>query len=119
MSVGFLKKRVWDKFPKYFFRGSAGQKQLKNRECGTLALLALTSFSLFFGKDRIRMHKKKSSVSAVYVFGYDLPDVKVFLEGSGTLYTFHGIYDGSRSVSSKLLKLMEKDEADRKGADKS
>ena len=64
------------------------------------------------------MDKKKLSISAVNLFSNELPDVKVFLEDNGTLYTFNGIYGGCRSVSSKLLRLMQNDETDTKGADK-
>ena len=64
------------------------------------------------------MDKKNLSISALTVLNYELPDVKVFFEDKGTLYTFNGVYDGFRSVSSKLLRLMENDESDMKGADK-
>lgn len=49
---------------------------------------------------------------------YELPEITVSFEDSGTQYTFNGIYDGSRSVSVKLLKLMENGENNTKGADK-
>ncbi len=64
------------------------------------------------------MDKKSLRISAITVLNNELPDVKVFFEDNGTLYTFNGIYDGYRSVSSKLLRLMENDENDMKGADK-
>ncbi len=64
------------------------------------------------------MDKKSLRISALTVFNNELPDVKVFLEDKGTVYTFNGVYDGYRSVSSKLLRLMENDESDTKGADK-
>ena len=64
------------------------------------------------------MDKKKLSISAVNLFSNELPDIKVFLEDNGTLYTFNGVYDGCRSVSSKLLRLMQNDESETKGADK-
>ncbi len=64
------------------------------------------------------MDKKNLRISALTVLNNELPDVKIFFEDKGTLYTFNGIYDGSRAVSSKLLKLMESDESDTKGADK-
>ena len=64
------------------------------------------------------MDKKSLRISALTVLNNELPDVKVFFEDNGTLYTFNGIYDGCRSVSSKLLRLMENDESDVKGADK-
>ncbi len=64
------------------------------------------------------MNKKSLRISAITVLNNELPDVKVLLEDNNTLYTFNGVYDGCRSVSSKLLRLMENDESDTKGADK-
>ena len=64
------------------------------------------------------MDKKSLRISALTVLDNELPDVKIFFEDKGTLYTFDGVYDGCRSVSSKLLRLMENDENDMKGADK-
>ena len=64
------------------------------------------------------MDKKSFRISALTVLNYELPDVKVFFEENNILYTFNGVYDGCRSVSLKLLRLMENDETDTKGADK-
>lgn len=64
------------------------------------------------------MDKKKIRISAVNLFRNDLPDVKVVLEGKNARYTFKGVYDGNRALSAKLLRLMENDENDTKGADK-
>ena len=64
------------------------------------------------------MDKKKLRISALTVLNYELPDVKVFFEDNNTLYTFNGVYDGRRSLSSKLLQLIENDETEMKGADK-
>ena len=64
------------------------------------------------------MDKKSLRISALTMLNNELPDVKIFFEDKGTLYTFNGVYDGYRSVSSKLLRLMENDENDMKGADK-
>ena len=64
------------------------------------------------------MDKNSLRISALTVLDNELPDVTVFFEDNGTLYTFNGAYDGCRSVSSKLLRLMENDESDTKGADK-
>ncbi len=64
------------------------------------------------------MDKKSLRISALTVLDNELPEVKVFFEDNGTLYTFNGVYDGSRAISSKLLRLMENDESDTKGADK-
>ncbi len=47
-----------------------------------------------------------------------LPDITLTMEFSGTKYKFNGIYDGQRTVSSKLLRLMDNDENFTKGADK-
>ncbi len=64
------------------------------------------------------MDKKNLRISALTVLNNELPDVKIFFEDKGTLYTFNGVYDSYRSISSKLLRLMENDESDMKGADK-
>lgn len=64
------------------------------------------------------MKKRKIRISAVNLLRNELPEVKVFLENKGSQYTFNGVYAGVHSVSSKLLRLMENDETDTKGADK-
>ena len=83
-----------------------------------LLCLLLNSFIKINGKDWIGMDKKNLQISALTVLNNELPDVKVFFEDNNTLYTFNVVYGGCRSVSSKLLKLMENDENDTKGADK-
>ena len=83
-----------------------------------LLCLLLKSFIKNQGKDWIGMDKKSLRISALTVLNNELPDVKVFFEDNNTLYTFNGVYDGCRSVSSKLLRLMENGESDTKGADK-
>ena len=83
-----------------------------------LLCLLLKCFIKNQGKDWIGMDKKSLRISALTVLNNELPDVKVFFEYNVTLYTFNVIYDGFRSVSSKLLRLMENDESDVKGADK-
>ena len=80
--------------------------------------LLLNSFFKSQGKNWIGMDKKNLRISALTVLNNELAEVKVFFEDNGTLYTFNGVYDGCRSVSSKLLRLMENDETDTKGADK-
>ena len=64
------------------------------------------------------MDKKNLRISALTVLNNELPDVKIIFENKGTLYTFNGVYKGIRAISSKLLRLMENDESDMKGADK-
>lgn len=83
-----------------------------------LLCLLLKSFIKISGKDWIGMDKKSLRISSLTVLDYELPDVKVIFKDNNTLYTFNGVYDGCRSVSSKLLRLMENDETDTKGADK-
>ena len=36
----------------------------------------------------------------------DLPDITISMELSGTTYRFSGVYDGHKSLPSKLLKMM-------------
>ena len=83
-----------------------------------LLCLLLKGFIKINGKDWIGMDKKSLRFPALTVLNNELPDVKRVFEDKGTLYTFNGVYDGCRSVSSKLLRLMENDENDMKGADK-
>lgn len=83
-----------------------------------LLCLLLKSFIKINGKDRSGMDKKILRISTLTMLNNELPDVKIFFEDKGTLYTFNGAYNGCRSISSKLLKLMENDESDTKGADK-
>lgn len=84
----------------------------------SLAVLATKVFGDFQGKDWIGMDKRKTRISAVNLLANELPDVKVMLEEKNTIYTFKGVYDGSRAMSAKLLRLMENDENDMKGANK-
>ena len=63
--------------------------------------------------------ENKVKVSAYSTLDRELPEVTVSFEDCGTKYTFHGSYDGSRAISSKLLRLMENDENQVKWADKS
>ena len=64
------------------------------------------------------MDKENIRISAVNLLNNELPDIKVFLEDKGSLYTFSGVYGGSHSVSLKLLRLMENDQTFTEGADK-
>lgn len=36
----------------------------------------------------------------------ELPDITISMELSGTTYRFSGVYDGHKSLPSKLLKMM-------------
>lgn len=62
--------------------------------------------------------ENKIKISALSTLDRELPEVTVTFEDCGTKYTFHGSYNGSRAISSKLLRLMENDINDAKGADK-
>lgn len=46
----------------------------------------------------------------------ELPQITVTMELSGTTYRFNGVYDGYKSLPSKLLKMMA--ENSEKGDDK-
>ncbi len=41
-------------------------------------------------------------------FSQELPTMKITLKASRTTYRFGGSYDGNRSVSAKVLRLMDK-----------
>lgn len=81
-------------------------------------MLATTQNHKTYKKGQTEMDKKNIRISAVNLLNIELPDIKVFLEDKGSLYTFSGVYGGSHSVSSKLLRLMENDQTFEEGADK-
>ena len=60
----------------------------------------------------------KFKVSIRSVLDYELPDISVKFEDCKTEYIFTGTYEGNRSISAKLLKLIENDKTFAKGADK-
>ena len=62
--------------------------------------------------------KNKVKITSNSILGGELPDITVSFEDGGTQYRFNGVYDGSRALSAKLLRLMENDESAVKGADK-
>lgn len=70
------------------------------------------------GKEGTEMDRGNIRISAVNLLNNELPEIKVFLEDKGTLYTFSGVYEGRHSVSSKLLRLMENDQTFTEGTDK-
>lgn len=45
-----------------------------------------------------------------------LPDITISMELSGTTYRFSGVYDGYKSLPSKLLKMMAENSTE--GSDK-
>ena len=49
---------------------------------------------------------------------YELPNITVRFDDCKTEYIFTGTYEGSRAVSSKLLKMIDNDKISAKGADK-
>ncbi|MCD7713106.1 MAG: hypothetical protein LUJ25_10575 [Firmicutes bacterium] len=49
------------------------------------------------------------------LFG-ELPEISLTLEFGGTIYRFNGVYDGNKSLPSKILKLI--DTNFEKGSDK-
>ncbi len=62
--------------------------------------------------------ENKVKVSAYSTLDRELPEVTVSFEDCGARYIFRGVYAGDRAISSKLLRLMENDENQVKGADK-
>ena len=46
----------------------------------------------------------------------ELPDITISMELSGTTYRFSGVYDGHKSLPSKLLKMMAENSTE--GGDK-
>ncbi len=67
------------------------------------------------------MEKKKiqkdGSISVKRPLAQELPPMIVALRSGHTTYRFTGSYDGQRSLSSKVLRLMEQDNF-KKGDDK-
>ncbi|MCD8181211.1 MAG: hypothetical protein LUF26_07030 [Firmicutes bacterium] len=47
---------------------------------------------------------------------WELPEISLTLELGGTTYRFSGVYDGHKSLPSKLLKMMAENQE--KGGDK-
>lgn len=39
---------------------------------------------------------------------WELPEISLTLEFGGTIYRFNGVYDGQKSLPSKILNLMDK-----------
>ena len=62
--------------------------------------------------------QNKVKVSAYSTLDREFPEVTVLFEDCGTRYIFRGVYAGNRAISSKLLRLIENDGNDVKGADK-
>ena len=63
-------------------------------------------------------NESKFKVSISSMLDYELPDVIVRFDDCKTEYIFTGTYEGSRAVSSKLLKMIDNDKISAKGADK-
>ena len=43
----------------------------------------------------------------------ELPSIRISLQSGRTTYRFRGSYDGHRSISAKVLRLMDKDDDDK------
>lgn len=63
-------------------------------------------------------NKNKFKVSISSILDYELPNITVRFDDCKTEYIFTGTYEGSRTVSSKLLKMIDNDKISAKGADK-
>ena len=64
------------------------------------------------------MSKYENNITVKNPLFMELPKITVSLESSGTLYRFHGSYDGTHALPAKLLKLMENEKTFEKEADK-
>lgn len=53
---------------------------------------------------------ENGSISAKAPFAQELPPMKITLQSGHITYRFTGSYDGRRSLSSKVLRLMEQDD---------
>ena len=60
----------------------------------------------------------KIKVRSFSVLDCELPKVEILLSNKNSEYRFVGVYDGTHSLSAKLLKNMANDESFEKGADK-
>ncbi len=60
----------------------------------------------------------KFKVSISSMLDYEFPNITVRFDDCKTEYIFTGIYEGSRAVSSKLLKMIDNDKISAKGAEK-
>ena len=63
-------------------------------------------------------NENKFKVSISSMLDYELPNITVRFDDCKTEYIFTGTYEGSRAVSSKLLKMIDNDKISVKGADK-
>ncbi len=60
----------------------------------------------------------KFKVSISSMLDYEFPNITVRFDDCKTEYIFTGTYEGSRAVSSKLLKMIDNDKISAKGAEK-
>ncbi len=61
---------------------------------------------------------RKIKVRSFSVLDCELPKVEILLLDKNSEYRFTGVYDGTHSLSAKLLKNMTNDKSYEKGADK-
>ncbi len=61
---------------------------------------------------------RKIKVMSFSVLDCELPKVEILLLDKNSEYRFTGVYDGTHSLSAKLLKNMANDKSFEKGADK-
>ena len=62
------------------------------------------------------MNSNRKMVDGNYVakipLAQELPSIRISLQSGRTTYRFRGCYDGQRSISAKVLRLMDKDSDD-------
>ncbi len=82
-------------------------------------LLCLLRNSKLVLKELIGLDKNgKIKVKSFSVLDCELQKVEILLSDKNSEYRFTGVYDGTHSLSAKLLKNMANDKSFEKGADK-
>ena len=111
-------KRVWD-FPNkrkcgaFYGRGTPFLCLLRKKQAANGYSFAVLAPYSKQGKDGKGMERKWKIVNGHIVvknpLAYEIPKREVVIISGRTLYRFTGSYDGQRALSSKVLRLMERD----------